>query len=100
MSRHANRLLSHWAYRHALFRLGMLCEENRVRVVDVDPRGTSKVHNRCGRRGVRKNEILVCSTCGDKVDADYNAACNIRDFWISQGGYGPLSENRLNVPEG
>jgi len=36
-----------------------------------------------------------------KEGEDYkNAACNIRDFWIAQGGYGPLSENRLEVHHG
>ena len=99
-SRHTNRLLSHWAYRHALSRLGMLCEENRVQIAEQNPRGTSKVHNKCGRRGIRRGEIFVCPACGDKVDADYNAACNIRDFWIAQGVYGPLSENLLGVHHG
>ncbi len=69
-SRHANRLLSHWAYRHARARLSILCEENRVQLVEV------------------------------KVDADYNAACNIRDRWIAQGEYGPLPENHLTIPSG
>ncbi len=69
-SRHVNRLLSHWAYHHARARLSMLCEENRVQLVEV------------------------------KVDADYNAACNIRDRWIAQGEYGPLSENHLTIPSG
>jgi len=99
-SRHANRLLSHWAYRHARSRLDMLCEENRVQLAEQNPRGTSKVHNKCGRRGIRRGEIFVCPACGDKVDADYNAACNIRDFWIAQGGYGPLPENHLDIPFG
>lgn len=99
-SRYANRLLSHWAYRHALFQLGMLCEENRVQIVEQNPRGTSKVHNKCGKRGIRRGEIFVCPACGDKVDADYNAACNIRDFWIAQGVYGPLSGNHLGVHHG
>lgn len=99
-SRHANRLLSHWAYRHALSRLGMLCEENRVQIAEQNPRGTSKVHNKCGKRGIRRGETFVCPTCGDKVDADYNAACNIRDFWIAQGVYGPLSRNHLGVSSG
>ena len=40
---YANRLLSHWAYRHALSRLAMLCEENRVQIAEVEPRGTSNV---------------------------------------------------------
>ena len=100
LSRHANRLLSHWAYRHALSRLGMLCEKNRVQLAEVNPRGTSKVHSKCGGRGIRRDERFVCLACGDKVDADYNAACNIRGLWIAQGGYGPLPISHLNIPSG
>ncbi|MHA1605484.1 MAG: zinc ribbon domain-containing protein [Candidatus Freyarchaeota archaeon] len=97
---HANRLLSHWAYRHALSRLAMLCEENRVQIAEVEPRGTSKACNRCGSRGIRWDERFVCPRCGWKVDADYNAALNIRDCFISQGGYGPLPESHLDISFG
>jgi len=97
---HANRLLSHWAYRHALSRLAMLCEENRVQIAEVEPRGTSKACARCGSRGIRRDERFVCKRCGWKVDADYNAALNIRDRFIAQGGYGPLPESHLNISFG
>ena len=99
-SRYANRLLAHWAYHRALTKLEMLCEENRVQIAAVNPRGTSKACNRCGSKGIRRNERFVCPTCGNKDDADKNASCNIRDSFITQGVYGPLSENRLNIPPG
>ena len=96
-SRYANRLLSHWAYRHALTKLEMLCEENRVQLIEVNPRGTSKVCNKCGGKGIRRDERFVCPECGWKVDADYNAALNIRDRFISQGEYGPLSKSQSDI---
>jgi IS605 OrfB family transposase len=99
-SRYANRLLAHWAYHRALTKLGMLCEENRVQLSAVNPRGTSKVCNKCGSKGIRRNERFVCLACGNKDDADHNAACNIRDRFITQGVYGPLSENHLVIPSG
>jgi transposase len=99
-SRYANRLLSHWAYHRALTKLGMLCEENRVQIAAVNPRGTSKACNWCGSKGIRRDERFVCPACGNKDDADHNASCNIRDRFIAQGVYGPLSENHLNVPSG
>ena len=99
-SRYANRLLAHWAYHRALTKLEMLCEENRVQIAGVNPRGTSKACNRCGSKGIRRNERFVCPTCGNKDDADHNASCNIRDRFITQGVYGPLSKNRLDVPSG
>ncbi len=99
-SRYANRLLSHWAYHRALSKLGMLCEENRVQIAGVNPRGTSKACNKCGSRGIRRDERFVCQACGNKDDADNNAACNIRDCFITQGVYGPLPQNHLDVPFG
>jgi len=99
-SRYANRLLAHWAYHRALTRLEMLCEENRVQIAGVNPRGTSKACNKCGSKGIRRDERFVCPACGNKDDADHNAACNIRDRFITQGVYGPLSENHLDVPFG
>ncbi len=99
-SRYANRLLAHWAYRHTLTRLDRLCEENRVHLVAVNPRGTSKACGQCGSRGRRRNERFECPQCGWKVDADYNASLNIRERFLSQGAYGPLSQNSTNISGG
>ncbi|MEA3254562.1 MAG: transposase [Candidatus Altiarchaeota archaeon] len=101
-SRHVNRLLSNWAYRQVLDKLEMLCEENRVQLARIDPRYTSQVCNNCKVRDKanRKNERYECRHCGWKVDADYNAALNIRDFWLAQGQYGALSENHFTIPSG
>ena len=101
-SRHVNRLLSNWAYRQVLDKLEMLCEENRVQLARINPRYTSQVCNNCKVRDKanRKDERYECHHCGWKVDADYNAALNIRDFWLAQGQYGALSENRFAIPSG
>lgn len=99
-SRYANRLLAHWAYHRALTKLEMLCEENRVQIAGVNPRGTSKACNKCGSKGIRRDERFVCPACGNKDDADHNASCNIRDRFITQGVYGLLSQNHLGVPSG
>lgn len=101
-SRHVNRLLSNWAYRQALDKLEMLCEENRVQLARIDPRYTSQVCNKCKVRDKtsRKNERYECHHCGWKVDADYNAALNIRDFWLAPGQYGAQSENHFAIPGG
>lgn len=109
LSRHTNRLLSHWAYRQALDKLGMIVEENRVRPCKYNPKYTSQVCNACFRKLIkagntyeealkgarkksnRKNERYECR-CGWKVDADYNASLNIRDFGLLNGVYGPVVE--------
>lgn len=101
-SRYVNRLLSNWAYRQALDKLEMLCEENRVQFARIDPRYSSQVCNNCKVRckANRKDERYECHHCGWKVDADYNAALNIRDFWLALGQYGALSENHFAIPSG
>lgn len=101
-TRHINRLLSNWAYRQVLDKLGMLCKENRVQLARIDPRYTSQVCNNCKVRekANRKNERYECRHCGWKVDADYNAALNIRDFWLAQEQYGVLPENQFAIPGG
>lgn len=92
-NRYTNRLLSHWAYRHACTKLELLCEENRVFLIEVYPYWSSQVCHKCGSRGIRRDEKFVCPACGYKGDADYNAACNIRDRGLSLGVYGPQSSN-------
>lgn len=101
-NRHTNRLLSNWAYRHILCRLEMLCAENRVLNAKYDPCGTSEACNQCKIRdkASRKDEQYDCVHCGWKVDADYNAALNIRDFYLAQGQYGALSKNHSGVLNG
>jgi len=100
LSRHVNRLLSNWAYRQVLDRLEILCEENRVKLAWINPRYSSQVCNNCKVRDKanRKDERYECHHCGWKADADYNAALNIRDFWIAQGQYGALSGNHFTIP--
>ena len=99
---HTNRLLSNWAYRLTLNKLEMLCNENRVQIAYRHPAYTSQVCNHCKVRDKtsRKDERYECHHCGRKVDADYNASMNIRDFWLVQGQYGVLSETYFGVPNG
>jgi len=61
----------------------------RLKDVKKNKRGVLTHH---ANRGIRRDERFVCKRCGWKVDADYNAALNIRDLFISQGGYGALEK--------
>ena len=45
----------------------------------------------------RKDERYECHHCGAKVDADYNASMNIRDFWLVYGQYGAIPQTYFNV---
>lgn len=52
-------------------------EAGRV-VMGVDPRNSSQLHHRCGRRGERLGESFWCPTCRQYEHADINAAINHR----------------------
>ncbi|WP_369408766.1 zinc ribbon domain-containing protein [Herbidospora mongoliensis] len=53
------------------------------RVVKINPRFTSQTCNSCksiARRSRKSQALLQCVTCGHRVNADVNAARNIRDI--------------------
>ena len=66
-------------------------EETGRAVAEVDPRGTSRTHWRCGLPGIRKRHKFVCPACGVEEHADRNAARNIRHRFIVLRHDGPLS---------
>ncbi|WP_433464913.1 RNA-guided endonuclease InsQ/TnpB family protein [Spirillospora sp. CA-128828] len=52
------------------------------RVVKIDPRYTSRTCNACGHvagESRKSQAVFACVTCGHRVNADVNAAMNIRD---------------------
>lgn len=70
----------HWSYRYIQNRIGLMCEERGVRVKHVRPAYTSQTCSKCGHRHKenRNGERFVCLSCGMEMDADLNAAINIR----------------------
>ncbi|WP_433479261.1 RNA-guided endonuclease InsQ/TnpB family protein [Spirillospora sp. CA-142024] len=52
------------------------------RVIKIDPRNTSRTCNACGHiagESRKSQAVFSCVACGIRVNADVNAACNIRD---------------------
>jgi len=49
-----------------------------VLVIAVDPRSSSKTCSRCGQRGIRNRANFTCKACGLHLNADLNAARNLR----------------------
>ncbi len=48
-----------------------------IKIVDVDPKYTSKDCYKCGKFNDRKGKRYKCQNCGLNVDADFNGAVNI-----------------------
>lgn len=73
------KAIAPWIYRQAVARIRCLAQENRVRLVVVDPRNTSRTCPRC--RAVakenRRGEKFLCIRCNYSADADYVGAQNI-----------------------
>jgi len=65
----------------------------------VDPRHTSQTYSHCGhqhRSNRRSQSLFLCRACGFQLNADINAARNIRDKHLASLGIsvsgGPLSD--------
>lgn len=64
-------------------------QERGIQVVKVDPRHTSQQCSRCGHqhRSNRKSQSLfLCRECGYCLNADLNAAYNIKDKYLASLG--------------
>ena len=81
-----NNKLQRWSYRKTIGKLERLCEENRVLFTKINPSYTSQQCSGCGTidKANRKGELYQCS-CGNVMDADYNASINI----LHRGAYSP-----------
>jgi len=79
LSRRTNRHFSHWTVGALGQRLKMLCEENRVRLVEVPPAYTSQRCPACGHveKGNRRGAMFQCLVCGHNQHADIVGAQNI-----------------------
>jgi putative transposase len=57
-----------------------------IRVVKIDPRHTSQTCSKCGyqhRSNRRSQSLFLCRKCHYCLNADYNAAKNIRDKYLA-----------------
>jgi len=76
--KHIKRKLSRWIKGYIQERLEYKASLRQVKITIVNPAYTSQVCHSCGSFGNRTNKIFICKLCGT-MDADYNAACNIKD---------------------
>jgi IS605 OrfB family transposase len=78
-SKQFRKRIAPWAYCQALARIEHLAAENRVRLLSVDPRDTSRTCPSCDKvaKENRAGEKFRCIVCGYSADADYVGARNI-----------------------
>ena len=85
--------LQYCSYKQVINKLNSYCEEHGIRLEKVSPKYTSQECSKCGiiDKSNRKGEVYQCS-CGNLIDADYNAAINI----LHRGIYSS-SNNENNI---
>jgi len=90
-SKKFNNKLQRWSYPKVLNKLSMICEEQGINLVKVDPAYTSQTCSKCGHKHKdnRKLEKFLCLSCGMTMDADFNASINI----LHRGIYSSSTEN-------
>ncbi len=88
----------HWSYRHIQNRIGLLAEELNVSIRRVHPAYTSQMCSECGykHKDNRRAEKFKCLDCGHEMDADLNAAINIRNKGTNNAHY-PENYDRIIV---
>ena len=81
------RKLQYWTYPKVIQKLRHISEENGIFLEQVQPEYTSQICSSCGytSKNSRSGELFRCINCGYEIDADLNAAINIRN----RGVYNP-----------
>lgn len=77
-SKQFRKRMAPWTYRQALVRIEQIASENRVRLIRVDPRNTSRECPICKSVSAenRRGEKFLCVQCGHSADADTTGAQN------------------------
>ena len=100
-SREFRRTLGNWNTRLLFGRLSGHCEENRVFFTSVEPEYTSQTCSSCRTvcKESRKGERYECKHCGASLDADYNAAINIRNRFLNRESTVPCEQqSTISLP--
>lgn len=73
-------MLHGWSFRQLTDFIKYKAKMAGIKVLEVDPRGTSKACSKCGhysRSNRKSQERFICQSCGYETNADRNAAINI-----------------------
>lgn len=72
-----NRIISRWEKGYLDSQIEWKAEQRGIKVTNVNPAYTSQICHICDNFGNRNGEKFDCPHCGNKMDADVNAAHNI-----------------------
>ena len=80
LTRKVNRMIHSWTFRELIDMIRYKAAALGIRVIEVDPRRTSRTCPRCGHVDAanrREQATFACVQCGYTANADYVAARNI-----------------------
>jgi putative transposase len=80
--RDTKRRLHGWTFEQCYSFIGYKAQERGITVARIDPRHTSQTCSKCGyqaRNNRRSQSLFKCRHCGYSLNADLNAAVNIRE---------------------
>ena len=72
-----NRIINRWEKGYLNRQIEWKSEQRGIKVTNVNPAYTSQICHICDNFGNRDGETFACPHCGNKMDADVNAAHNI-----------------------
>lgn len=85
LSRQLNRLLTRCGRKAVRAKLARLQEEQGISIAEVNPAFTSQRCHNCGyvaKNNRKTQKTFKCLSCGRHLNADLNAAFNIRDYRV------------------
>jgi putative transposase len=80
------RRLHSWSFAQLYCFVEYKAQAYGIRVVKIDPRHTSQTCSKCGhqaRTNRRSQSVFHCRSCGYQLNADLNAARNIREKYLA-----------------
>lgn len=80
------RRLHSWSFAQLYSFVAYKAAAHGIQVVKIDPRHTSQTCSRCGhqaRNNRRSQSLFLCRQCGYHLNADLNAAYNIREKYLA-----------------
>ncbi len=98
------RRLHSWSFAQLYSFVKYKAQARGIRVVKIDPRHTSQTCSKCGyqhRTNRRSQSVFHCRSCGYQLNADLNAARNIREKYLAslaQDGTSVLSGPSVKRP--